>query len=247
MHSNPSFAAFWRYGYCTSYTVRTIPLCGPIKLEPKSESCIAGEAEGAMNRGRIGISMFGVYLTILLIGMSWSCANAQVKLVKPVSGGTIVINKSGSYFLGSNIAFGTAGAAAIRIAAGINNVTINLNGFTIVGVGSGSTIVGINAPTNSGITIFNGTVTKIPGKGIVLGPNSSIAAVQLIGNLGDALTCSTGCLVTGNVINGNGGTGLVFSDATSGYQNNVISGNGATVTGGTNMGHNVCNGSTTCP
>lgn len=201
-----------------------------------------------MNRGRIGILMFGAYLTILMIGMSWGSANAQVKLVKPAKGGTIMINKSGSYFLGSNLAFATAGAAAIRIASGVNNVTINLNGFTILGVGSGSTTIGINAPTNSGITIVNGTVTKIPGKGIVLGPNSSIAGVQLIGNLGDAFTCGTGCLVTGNVINGNTGTGLVFSDSTSGYQNNIINGNlGGTVTSGTNMGHNVCNGSTTCP
>jgi hypothetical protein len=60
------------------------------------------------------------------------------------------------------------------------------------------------------------------------------------------LTCTTGCLITSNVINGNTGTGLVFSDATSGYQNNILSGNGATVTGGTNMGHNVC-GSALCP
>jgi hypothetical protein len=175
-----------------------------------------------MNRGRIGILIIGAYLTILLIGVSSGSANAQVKLVKPAGGGTIVINKAGSYFLGSNLSIGTPGAAAIRVAAGVNNVTINLNGFAIVGSASGSTTVGINAPTNSGIMIFNG-------------------------NLGDGLTCGTGCLVTANIINSNTGTGLVFSDGTSGYQNNIISGNGATVTNGTNMGHNVCNGSITCP
>jgi hypothetical protein len=200
-----------------------------------------------MNRGRIGILIIGAYLTILLIGVSSGSANAQVKLVKPAGGGTIVINKAGSYFLGSNLSFGTPGAAAIRVAAGVNNVTINLNGFAIVGSASGSTTVAINAPTNSGIMIFNGTISKIGGKGIVLGSNSTVAAVQLIGNLGDGLTCGTGCLVTANIINNNTGTGLVFSDGTSGYQNNIISGNGATVTNGTNMGHNVCNGSITCP
>ncbi len=199
-----------------------------------------------MNRGRIGNLIIGSYLTILLIGISWGSANAQVKLVKPLNGGTIVINRSGSYFLGSNIVFGASNASAIRVNSGVSNVTINLNGFSIIGNG-GSNSGGINASTSSGITIFNGTITKIAGKAILLGSNSTVAGVQLINNGGDALTCTTGCLVTSNVINGNTGTGLVFSDAKSGYQNNIISGNGATVTGGTNMGHNVCNGTAICP
>lgn len=200
-----------------------------------------------MNRGRIGILIIGSYLTILLIGISWGSANAQVKLVKPANGGTIVINRSGSYFLGSNVVFGASNASAIRVNSGVSNVTINLNGFSIIGNG-GSNSGGINASSSSGITIFNGTITKIAGKAILLGSNSTVAGVQLINNGGDALTCTTGCLVTSNVINGNTGTGLNFgADTTSGYQNNIINGNGATVTGGSNMGHNVCNGTTTCP
>lgn len=200
-----------------------------------------------MNRGRIGVLMFGVYLTILVLGVSWGSANAQVKLVKPVGGGTILINKSGSYFLAANLTFGFSNASAIRVNTGINNVTINLNGFSIIGTG-GKNANGINAPTNSGITVFNGTITKFSGKGIIVGSNSTVAGLQIIGNGGDGLTCTTGCLMTSNVINGNTGTGLVFSDTTSGYQNNIISGNlGGTVTNGTNMGHNVCNGTTTCP
>jgi hypothetical protein len=199
-----------------------------------------------MNRGRIGILMFGSYLTILLIGMSCGSANAQTKLVKPAGGGAIVINKSGSYFLAATLTFGLSNSSAIRINTGINNVTINLNGFSIIGTG-GTNANGINAPTNSGITVVNGTITKFSGKGIIAGSNSTVAGLQILANTGGGLTCTTGCLITSNVINGNGGTGLVFSDTTSGYQNNIISGNGATVTGGTNMGHNVCNGTTTCP
>ena len=198
-----------------------------------------------MHRGRIGIVSIGSFLSILLIGVSWGSANAQVKLVKPASGGTIVINKSGSYFLGANLGFGFSNASAIRVNSGVNNVTINLNGFSIIGTG-GTNTGGINASTNSGITVVNGTITKFAGKAISLGPNSVVAGLQLISNGGDALTCTIGCLVTGNVINSNIGTGLVFNDATSGYQNNVINANGSKVTGGTNMGHNVCNGGT-CP
>ena len=193
-----------------------------------------------MNRGRIGILLFGAYLTLLLIGMSWGSANAQVKLVKPAKGGTIVINKSGSYFLASNLTFGFSSASAIRVASGVINVTINLNGFTILGTG-GTNANAINAPT-SGVTIVNGTIAKFSGKGIIVGSNSTVAGVQILNNGGDGVTCGTGCLITSNVIGNNGGIGLVFSDTTSGYQNNIINGNvGGTVTGGTNMGHNVCN------
>jgi hypothetical protein len=185
------------------------------------------------------------FLTMLLVGIGWGSAHAQVKLVKPASGGTIVINKSGSYFLGANLGFGFSNASAIRVNSGVNNVTINLNGFSIIGTG-GTNTGGINASTNSGITVVNGTITKMSGKAISLGPNSVVAGLQLISNGGDALTCTIGCLVTGNVISSNTGTGLVFNDTTSGYQNNVINANAGTVTHGTNMGHNVCNGST-CP
>ena len=42
--------------------------------------------------------------------------------------------------------------------------------------------------------------------------------------------------------------GLNFAaDTTSGYQSNILSGNGTNVIGGTNMGHNVCSGILTCP
>jgi parallel beta helix pectate lyase-like protein len=94
-----------------------------------------------------------------------------------------------------------------------------------------------------GVTIVNGTITKIRGKAIVLGSSGTASGLQLIHNNGDGLRCTSSCLVTNNVITGNTGTGLSFSDSTSGYQNNIISGNGATVVGGTSLTHNVCDGS----
>ena len=45
----------------------------------------------------------------------------------------------------------------------------------------------------------------------------------------------------------NGGAGLAVGSL-SGYANNVLSGNaGGTVSGGTEIGTNLCNGSTICP
>ena len=180
--------------------------------------------------------------------MSCGAAHAQTKLVKPANGGTITIGKSGSYYLAGNLTTGLVTGAAILITAGINNVTINLNGFTIAGPGATSTLAsGINAASSSGVTIENGTISKIAGRGIILGTNSTVAGVQVIGSNGNGITCASGCLITSNVVNNNVGAGLNFgADTTSGYQNNVMSGNTTNVIGGTNMGHNVCGGAL-CP
>ncbi len=198
-----------------------------------------------MNRGRSANLAASTSLTILLIGISWGSALAQTKLVKPVKGFPIVISKPGSYFLSGNLLTTQTTLAVISVNA--NNVTINLNGFTIAGPGGAGTAKAINASNDSGVTIINGTITKIAGTAIVLGSNSTVGGVQIIGNKGDGVDCSSTCLITNNIVSGNGATGLNFSDTTSGYQNNVISGNGATVTGGVDMGHNVCGSSTTCP
>jgi len=199
-----------------------------------------------MNRGRSLNPMVSVGLMILLTGMSWGSALAQTKLVQPAKGFPIIISKPGSYFLAGNLVTTQSNYAVINVNA--NNVTINLNGFTIAGPGgAGTAAKGVNAFGDSGVTVVNGTITKIRGTAIVLGSNSTAGGVQMINNNGDGLDCTSTCLVTNNVISGNALTGLNFSDTTSGYQNNIINGNGATVTSGVDMGNNVCNGSKMCP
>jgi hypothetical protein len=188
--------------------------------------------------------LVGLAVAVTLVGFGRGSAYAQVKLVKPPSGGTIKVAKPGSYFLGSNLNSALLATPAIKVTA--NNVTINLNGFSIIGAGRNGTAAGINGANVSGLTIVNGTITKIAGPAIVLGSNSTVAGVQVIDNTGDGVDCASACLVTNNVVSGNTGTRLNFADSTSGYQNNIVSGNGGTVTGGSNMGHNVCNGSLTC-
>jgi hypothetical protein len=184
-------------------------------------------------------------LATLLIGMSWGSAHAQTKIVKPASGNTLVISKSGSYFLAANYTSALPKSSIISVTA--NNVTINLNGFTITDTAIGNTSTAINAPAVSGLTIVNGTITKT-GTAINLGTSSTVGGMQLIGNKGDGVDCVSTCLVTNNVITGNSGVGLNFGDTTSGYQNNIISSNtGGTVTGGTQLGSNVCGSSSTCP
>jgi hypothetical protein len=197
-----------------------------------------------MTRGPCGKAVLSLGLALLLIGFGHAAAQAQVKLVKPASGGTIKIAKPGSYFLAGNLSSGLFATPAIKVTA--NNVTINLNGFSIIGPGGNGTASAINATNASGVTIVNGTITRIAGNAILLGSNSTVGGVQVIGNSGDGIDCTSSCLVTNNIVSGNAGTGLGFGDSSSGYQNNIVTGNGTNITGGTNLGHNVCNGAL-CP
>src|SRR5579871_3703288 len=175
-----------------------------------------------MIRGRVANLMICTGFAMLLIGMSWGSAHAQTKLVKPANGNTLVISKSGSYFLAANYVSALKAASIITVNA--NNVTINLNGFTI-SAPIGSTTTAINAAGDSGITIVNGTITST-GNAIVLGTNSTVGGMQLIKNNGDGVDCTSTCLVTNSIITGNTKIGLNFgSDTSNGYQDNIISGN----------------------
>jgi hypothetical protein len=199
-----------------------------------------------MIRGRIANLMICTSLAMLLIGMSFGAAHAQTKIAKPANGGILVISKSGSYFLAANYTSALPKSSIISVTA--NNVTINLNGFTISDTAIGNTSTAINAPAVSGLTIVNGTITKT-GTAINLGTSSTVGGMQLISNKGDGVDCTSTCLVTNSVITGNTGIGLNFGDTTSGYQDNIISGNGGgnvAVGAGTNLGNNVC-GTGLCP
>ena len=73
------------------------------------------------------------------------CSPASVRWRRPKSPSRAAalpfkITKSGSYFLGGNLAVTTKTTTAIVVK--VNNVTINLNGFVISGLGGSSTGVG---------------------------------------------------------------------------------------------------------
>ena len=200
-----------------------------------------------MIRGRVANLMICTGFAMLLIGMSWGSAHAQTKLVKPAGGGILKITKSGSYFLAANYISALPVSPIISISA--SNVTINLNGFTISDTAVGNTAPAISTTSGiSGVTIVNGTITKT-GTAISLGTSSTVGGMQLIGNSGDGVDCTSTCLVTNSVITGNTGIGLALGDGSSGYQDNIISGNSGgnvAVGAGTNLGNNVC-GTGLCP
>jgi hypothetical protein len=160
-----------------------------------------------------------------------------------------LINRSGSYVLVRNLVNGSkTGASAIAIVA--PNVTLDLQGFTISSTSS-KTGSGINATGQSNVVIRNGIITGSGGPAIVAGNNANISGITMTAN-GSGISCGIGCVARDNLIQGNLGVGMTFSDATSGYVGNVLQGNNGNtvgtagqVSGGTSLGQNVCNG-TTC-
>jgi hypothetical protein len=156
-----------------------------------------------------------------------------------------LISKPGSYVLARDIVNGGAGFVGISITS--SNVSLDLQGFSILCTNA-STGAGIDAVGESNVTIRNGNITGCGGAAIIAGAASSISAITATKN-GSGITCGIGCVVGGNVIQGNTGVGMTFSDATSGYIGNVLQGNDGNtvgtsgqVSGGTSLGQNLCNG-----
>ena len=197
----------------------------------------------------IAIAMIGIEV----LACSSALAQRIPLVVEPNAAGAkaqSVINRAGSYVLSRDLVLSKAGVDGIDITS--PNVTLDLQGFSIISnSNSAKTGDGINATGQANVIIRNGIITGVGGAAIVTGATANISGITATGN-GTGITCNIGCLAHDNVIQGNTGIGMTFSDATSGYGGNVLQGNngntvgtGGQVSGGTSLGHNVCNG-TSC-
>jgi len=128
------------------------------------------------------------------------------------------INTKGSYYLAANI---TASGSTIGIVVNASNVTLDLNGFALIGGGSGS-VTGILVP-GSGACIRNGTITGWTRGAIsVIGAYASLQNLIVTANSGvssdAAVAVSRGSRVQGCVVNNNSTV------------NGITTGGGCTVT-----------------
>lgn len=214
------------------------------------------------------------------------------------SGFPVTIDQPGSYVLTGNLQV-DEDATAIQITA--DNVTLDLNGFSILGptsctgspptctatgTGIGVFSIGIN------VTVRNGTVRGMGASGIELLHDSRVVEVyvrsngsagintgdssevrrcmallngddgirtsvgMIIGNharinAGDGIEAASGSTVLDNVATQNGAFGLNLG-STAGYGGNVLTFNNGgnlspQVSGGLELGDNVCGTNTTCP
>lgn len=125
------------------------------------------------------------------------------------------IGASGSYYLTSDV-FAGVGRSGIEIAVG--NVSIDLNGFEIVGgLGSLDGIVG----GGTGLSVRNGVIHGLGGDGIDfltnIGTAGTIENVVVVNVVGDGIACYDNFVISNCAARSVGGTGIRV-----GYGSNVV-------------------------
>lgn len=135
--------------------------------------------------------------------------------VLAAGGYPFVIAATGSYVLTGDLTPGPASGITV-MAAG---VTLDMNGFSLVGAGGP---VGIDAGAATGFKVKNGTITGFGGNGLTAGVEAQVTKMRISGN-GAVGIAAFSCLVVENVITGNATFGLQVDRCK--IENNVVSGN----------------------
>lgn len=118
---------------------------------------------------------------------------------------TFVITAPGSYYLTGNFA-GESGKNGIFVNA--DNVTIDLNGFTMTGPGSNSAITMPVPPTTpENTTLRNGSI-KNWGFAVQLRSRARVENVTFLRNVFDALSTGNGSLISNCIASNNGQNGI---------------------------------------
>jgi hypothetical protein len=225
----------------------------------KHSTKIARQGETAMTFANrfLGLLLFAVLLGfapsalavdgVVLINQHTSVAGLPG--CPPQTGFLILICQSGSYRLSGNLTVSNVNTTGILITA--NDVTLDLNGFTISGpvtctptfpvqctaTGRGR---GVSGTSGKNITVRNGTVRGMGAQGIVLDSNPTthsmlVEDVHVESNAaavpGVAIFVRGG-VVTHCTVNANAGTGIAGDDGTTISFNTVSFNGGDGITGG---------------
>jgi len=211
---------------CTGATGSAL-VCAPVSGGSEGNGVRAASLNVSVKNGRIrGMGANGVL-----------CGNGcRVENVEIVECGDSGITAGNASLIRNNIVrrnnasgIGFTGTGGSRYEGN----TLIENGNEGLFSGSHSVIVGNTAVRNGGTGLFTNP------NGVVIGNTSS-------SNAGSGIR-AVGGVVRENVVQGNSGTGLELVVSDTLYSDNVIDGNGATVTNGTQGGVNWCNTGINCP
>ncbi len=136
------------------------------------------------------------------------------------------ITQSGSYYLTGNIT-GVAAKHGIEIAA--SGVTVDLNGFDLLGVPGSLDGVNSSVSALADIAVMNGSVRNWGNSGIDFSSppafNCSVHAIRASGNATDGIAVFFGSIITECLVYTNGGNGIVVNTGCT-VTNCVARGNG---------------------
>lgn len=169
-------------------------------------------------------------------------AAAKDEVRTPVNALPFTISKSGSYYLTSDLKVAKQGGVIVKT----DNVTLDLNGFSIIG--DGSKVNGISLDGTHNVTVQNGTIRGFGAAGIFAtsGDGHRILQIRAINNgSGGIFAFTSGTLISECMAWGNnsvgiaaGGNSIVRSSISRNNQGNGISAEtGSTVIGNSVYGN----------
>ncbi len=167
----------------------------------------------------------------------------------------VTLSDSGSYRLTGNLHTDSKDVTAVSVEA--DDVTLDLNGFTIACTLSSTVPAACNSASGTGsgivgqlerVTVKNGVVRDMGKDGVRLGGESRVVDLLVADNGGYGIfLVDNGCTVIGNIASGNGSDGIfaggscVIRDnsTTNNGANGIRDGGAATVTGNTATGNGI--------
>jgi len=128
----------------------------------------------------------------------------------------VTISQSGSYLLTSNLDVTGQPSPEDVTALDVNadNTTIDLNGFSIIGPGTGGSGMGIDAVFFNGVTVRNGTVRGMGSHGVKTDRRALIEELLVQENGGDGIFVDLFSVVSRNRAWMNGGRGIDAGSST---------------------------------
>ncbi len=141
------------------------------------------------------------------------------------AGFPVLLTSAGSYRLTGNLV-APASKDAIYVSAA--DVTIDLNGFSVSGSGTGA-IYGVFIVVAANVEVRNGTIRGFPGNAInaVACSGCRVIDVRIRGNSHHGIYMGANSLIRGCTASGNGGGGL-YAGASSSFINNIAHDNDLT-------------------
>jgi len=138
----------------------------------------------------------------------------QVEARTPIGALPFTISQSGSYYLTGNLQ-GVSGQDGITVKA--DNVTIDLNGFALIGVAGSGAGISLGVPSSRNLTIRNGTIRDWSSQGINAGFSLNVLFEDLLvsGNGNDGIVAGAG-LIRHVLARANAARGIAIQDITGG-------------------------------
>ena len=220
-------------GFSISCT-KTVFVPQPV-IQPCSTAIVGGTGSGITtdNSSRTGIevragSVGGMQSDGLSLGRLCAARNLRVH----ENGGNGISGGTGCIIGNNAISLNTSIGINVFNGCKVSGNTVHANGSLGIATGLGATVSG-NVVWDNGATGIVARDSTVSGN--TVGENGSIG-IRAFG----------GSTVSNNLVSDNGAFGLIL-DSRGGYRANLIDNNQGTVGGGSDLGGNLCDGSTTCP